>query len=101
MGNLKDFCKCVFGCEVNGGDSGRCSDDFKANVKHLRDEYADTDAPLTCDEMMCTAYCMNAVDFFSCVDDWHEGCQEFKGNTSDCDIDCDGVGPAATMGLIV
>jgi len=98
-----DVCKCIMGCEVNGGDGGDCTDDKVKNAELTTKAMmgAITDAKKMCDLYMCMAYCAKSLD---CLDDeFKAGCNSYKKTSEEagtkCDVDCDAAKPAAVFGL--
>merc|ERR1712118_203617 len=73
-------CKCIMGCEVFGGDSGKCTDKKEDNAKLMAEKSADVmkDKKKMCDKMMCEAY---------------------EKTDKDCGVDCAGANPTAILGM--
>jgi len=91
-------CKCFMGCEVMGGDSGKCTDKKEDNQKALAEKSGDlTDKKKACDVMMCQAYC--AKNELDCVDDFKKSCEAYKKMDKDCGVDCAGANPTAILGM--
>jgi len=94
-GPTKELCKCILGCDVNGGDSGECSDDIKKNSELLVQKAQFTDEGRLCDSLKCGAYCQNSL---KCEDLDTTGCEAIKGlMKTGCDVDCNGVGQSTTV----
>jgi len=92
-------CKCIMGCEVFGGDGGKCTDKKEDNQKLMAEKSAEImkDKKKMCDNMMCQAYC--AKNELDCIDDFKKTCEAYKKMDKDCGVDCAGANPTAILGM--
>jgi len=95
---VEEGCKCYMGCEVYGGDSGKCTDKKEDNAKLMAEKQPKIDdKKKMCDTMMCGAYCAKSLE---CADDeFKDGCENYKKMDKDCGVDCSGANPTAILGM--
>ena len=95
-GEHEETCKCMMGCEVNGGDSGACNDNKDNNGRVVQPVLTGMTQFNVCDIMKCMIYCANDQ---GCVDnDMKESCSKTKAAAC-TDIDCSGAETSTVFGL--